>query len=160
MPADHMVRITDNDSWLGDGTDDRDDKDSNQIVEVFDENGVLEASGQVQPRDEITLSDGTNTFRMTEIYIASSNSYYYIFQEPAPSLNTAYTGTNVSSPNSTNYSSFSSIGVTCFAQNTMIRTSHGARRIENLEQDDIVMTLDAAPQPVVWLGTRLWPIVT
>ncbi len=79
QPTDHSVEITDNDTQLVDGTDDRGDEDSTQTAIVYDATGAVETSGQVQPRDEITLTDGTNIYYMTKVYIASSNSYYYIF---------------------------------------------------------------------------------
>ena len=74
-PTDHVISITDNDLSLQDGMDDRDDEDTTQTAIVYDQFGNVETSGQVQPRREITLTDGTNSYRITEIYIASSNSY-------------------------------------------------------------------------------------
>lgn len=148
IPTDHTISITDNDSSLQDGTDDRDDEDSNQTVVVTDEFGNPEASGQVQPRDQITLTDGTNTYRMTEIFIASSNSYYYIFHDPAPELGVEYTVTNVSSPNSTSYSAFSNEGVVCFAAETLILTPQGETSVENLRKGDLVTTMDHGPRAI------------
>ncbi|MEW9918251.1 Hint domain-containing protein [Marimonas sp. MJW-29] len=152
QPSDHTISITDNDTFLQDGTDDRDDEDTDQTVVVLDEFGNPEASGQVQPRREITLGDGTNTFKMTEIFIASSNSYYYIFQEPAPALNTEYTVTSVTTPNSTQYSSFSAQGVACFGAGTLIRTPEGDRPVDSLRIGDLVTTLDRGDQPILWIG--------
>ncbi|WP_187432346.1 hypothetical protein ROLI_014310 [Roseobacter fucihabitans] len=154
QPADHLIQITDNDTRLEDGTDDRDDEDSNQTAIVYDEFGAVETSGQVQPRDEITLSDGTNNYFMTEVYIASSNSYYYIFQDPAPSMNVEYTVTNVSNPNTTNYSELSAEGVACFTTGTLIATPEGDRTVEALQAGDLVTTLDRRPQPILWIGRR------
>ncbi|WGH79017.1 Hint domain-containing protein [Jannaschia sp. GRR-S6-38] len=147
-PSDHLISISDNDTQLQDGTDDRDDEDGDQIATIYDEFGNVETSGQVQPREEIALSDGTNTVYMTRIFIASSNSYYYIFQEPAPDLNTTYTVTSVTSPNSTNYSEFSSTGVACFVAGTLIATPAGPRPVETLRPGDPVSTLDR--------GRRRW----
>lgn len=154
QPADHLIQITDNDSQLVDGTDDRDDEDSSQTAIVYDEFGAIEASGQVQPRDEITLSDGTNTYYMTEVYFASSNSYYYIFHDPAPQLGVEYTVTNVSNPNSTNYSELSTEGVVCFTTGTLIATPHGDRLVETLRAGDLLATLDRGPKPILWIGER------
>lgn len=145
IPTDHTISITDDDSSLQDGTDDRDDEDSNQTVVVTDEFGNPEASGQVQPRDQITLTDGTNTYRMTEIFIASSNSYYYIFHDPAPELGVEYTVTSVTTPNSTSYSSFSNEGVVCFAAGTLILTPQGETPVENLRKGDLVNTTAHVP---------------
>lgn len=152
--ADHLIQITDNDIRLQDGTDDRDDEDGNQTAIVYDELGAVETSGQVQPRDEITLTDGTNTHYMTEVYIASSNSYYYIFHDPAPVLGVEYTVTNVSTPNSTFYSELSTAGVMCFVAGTLIATPQGECPIEQLQVGDRVSTLDRGPQPILWIGRR------
>ena len=104
IPSDHTIEITDNDTTFVDGTDDRDDEDSSQIATVYDEFGAIETSGQVQPRQEAVLSDGTNTYVMMRVYIAAANSYYYIFEDPPPELNVEYTVTSVGTPNSTAYS--------------------------------------------------------
>ncbi|MGC1504896.1 MAG: Hint domain-containing protein [Sulfitobacter sp.] len=154
IPTDHLISITDNDTSLQDGIDDRDDEDSTQTVIVYDEFGNPEASGQVQPRDEITLSDGTNSYRMTEIYIASSNSYYYIFQGPAPQMGVQYTVTSVTNPNSTSYSSFSNEGVVCFAAGTLILTPRGEVPVESLCKGDLVTTMDHGPRRIRLVVTR------
>lgn len=154
QPADHLIEITDSDSSLEDGTDDRDDEDSSQTAIVYDELGAVETSGQVQPRDEITLTDGTNTYFMTEVYIASSNSYYYIFHEPAPSLGVEYTVMDVSTPNSTDYSELSTTGVVCFTAGALIATAKGDRCIETLQAGDMISTLDRGFQPILWIGRR------
>ncbi|SHH47588.1 Hint domain-containing protein [Marivita hallyeonensis] len=154
QPADHLIQITDDDTRLQDGTDDRDDEDGNQTAVVYDEFGAVETSGQVQPRDEITLTDGTNTFFMTEIFIAATNSYYYIFHDPAPQLGVQYTVTSVTNPNTTDYSELSTTGVACFTAGTRISTPSGDRRIETLRSGDMVTTLDRGAQPILWIGQR------
>ncbi|MFC6640255.1 hypothetical protein GV827_19395 [Sulfitobacter sp. JBTF-M27] len=154
QPTDHTISITDNDSTLVDGTDDRDDEDTSQTAIVYDEFGAVETSGQIQPRNEITLNDGTNTYYMTEVYIAATNSYYYIFQDPAPSLNVEYTVTNVSSPNSTTYAELSEPGIVCFTSGTLIATPQGDCRVEDLQPGDMVMTLDRGAQSILWIGQR------
>ena len=154
QPTDHIIQITDDDATLVDGTDDRDDEDGNQTAIVYDEFGAIETSGQIQPRNEITLTDGTNTYYMTEVYIASSNSYYYIFHDPPPELGVGYTVTNVSNPNSTNYSELSTLGVACFTAGTLIVTPQGDRAIETLRSGDVISTLDQGLQPILWIGQR------
>lgn len=154
QPTDHVIQITDNDTTLIDGTDDRDDEDTTQTAIVYDEFGAVETSGQVQPREELTLSDGTNTYFMTRLFIASSNSYYYIFHDPAPLLGVQYTVTNVASPNATDYSELSTAGVVCFTAGTLIATPDGDRRVEALQAGDMVTTLDRGPQPILWIGRR------
>jgi len=42
----------------------------------------------------------------------------------------------------------------CFAAGTLIDTPGGRKAIETLGPGDLVMTLDAGPQPVIWAGRR------
>lgn len=152
--TDHLIEITDNDAWLHDGTDDRDDEDFSQTAVVYDELGAVETSGQIQPREEITLTNDADTHYMTRVYIAASNSYYYIFQDPAPQLNVEYTVAGVSYPMATLYSDFASGGVPCFTMGTLIRTPTGETPIENLRPGDLVETLDRGAQEILWIGRR------
>ncbi|SIO05817.1 Hint domain-containing protein [Rhodovulum sp. ES.010] len=152
--ANHQIEITDNDIYLVDGTDDRDDEDWNQTAVVYDESGQTETSGQIQPRQQYELWDGSNIHVMQRVYIAASNSYYYIFKDPPPELNTTYTVTSVSSPNYNYYSAFSTTGVICFARGTRIDTPDGPRPVEWLRAGQPVLTLDTGPQPIVWIGRR------
>ena len=154
QPTNHLIQITDDDTTLIDGTDDRDDEATNQTAIVFDEFGTIETSGQVQPRDEITLSDGTNTHYMTEVYIASSNSNCYIFHDPAPQIGVEYTVTNISNPNTTNYTELSTEGVVCFTTGTLIATPEGDCAVEALQVGDLVSTVDRGAQPILWIGRR------
>jgi VCBS repeat-containing protein len=45
-------------------------------------------------------------------------------------------------------------GVPCFARGTQIDTPAGPRAVEDLRAGDMVDTLDAGPQRIVWLGRR------
>ena len=45
-----------------------------------------------------------------------------------------------------------SIDVVCFAQGTMITTDRGDVAIENLVEDDMVLTRDNGMQPIKWIG--------
>lgn len=42
----------------------------------------------------------------------------------------------------------------CFCEGTHIKTPEGSRKIEDLKTGDLVMTKDAGPQPVLWMGSR------
>lgn len=44
--------------------------------------------------------------------------------------------------------------IICFTKGTHIQTPMGERRIETLNAGDLVLTLDAGPQPVRWIGTK------
>ena len=147
-PSNHVIQITDNDSWLHDGTDDRDDEDSNQTAVVLDEFGTAEMSGQIQPRERVVLQNGGDSHVMHRVYFASSNAYYYIFEDPPPSTGITYTVTSVSTPNKTLYSSFSTEGVTCFLRGTPIAVPGGWQPVEAIRFGDRVLTLDCGAQPV------------
>jgi VCBS repeat-containing protein len=45
-------------------------------------------------------------------------------------------------------------GVPCFARGTRIDTPDGPRAVEDLQAGDRIDTLDAGPQPIVWVGSR------
>ncbi|MDO5648710.1 Hint domain-containing protein [Paracoccus sp. (in: a-proteobacteria)] len=45
----------------------------------------------------------------------------------------------------------------CFANGTLIATPHGPVRIDDLVVGDLVVTLDAGPQRVLWIGERAIP---
>ncbi|PTX54103.1 Ca2+-binding RTX toxin-like protein [Litoreibacter ponti] len=44
--------------------------------------------------------------------------------------------------------------IICFGRGTLIDTPHGARRVEELQVGDLVLTRDAGPQPIRWAGNR------
>ncbi len=46
------------------------------------------------------------------------------------------------------------VTLVCFAAGTEIRCEHGTRPIETLKPGNLVWTLDAGLQPLVWLGSR------
>ncbi|MGM0740911.1 MAG: Hint domain-containing protein [Pseudomonadota bacterium] len=45
-------------------------------------------------------------------------------------------------------------GVVCFTSGTLIATPKGEVRIETLKPDDLVLTRDNGPQPLIWIGQR------
>ena len=159
IPSNHTISITDNDLYLIGGTDDRDDEDTSQTAVVYNEFGQIETSGQIQPRERVVLSDGTNQHVVHRVYVAASNSYYYIFEDPPPVLNVQYTVTSVTTPNSTPYSNFSTAGVTCFTRGVRILTPDGYRPAATIGPGDLVVTRDHGAQPVLQVAHRLfgWP---
>jgi len=44
--------------------------------------------------------------------------------------------------------------IPCFLAGTRVKTPNGPRRIETLRPGDLVLTRDAGPQPVAWIGSR------
>lgn len=49
---------------------------------------------------------------------------------------------------------FDTTNVTCFASGTLIRTPQGEVEVQDLAQGDLVTTVDAGAQPVLWIGLR------
>ena len=49
--------------------------------------------------------------------------------------------------------------IICFTPGTMIETPHGPRAIETLQYGDMVLTRDAGPQPIRWIGGRTVPAI-
>jgi hypothetical protein len=48
--------------------------------------------------------------------------------------------------------------VVCFAEGTLIDTANGLRAVENIRSDDMVLTEDKGPQPVMWTRSKWHPI--
>ena len=46
------------------------------------------------------------------------------------------------------------LGPPCFAAGTLIQTATGPRPVEDLQEGDVILTLDHGPQPVRWIGRR------
>ncbi|SIS90942.1 Hint domain-containing protein [Roseivivax lentus] len=91
---------------------------------------------------------------MYRVFIASTGNSYYIFDDPAPALNTTYTVTSISNPNSTTYSSISNAGVVCFLRGTMIETPEGPLRIETLRPGDRLVFIDGRQGTLRAIGSR------
>ncbi len=81
-PTNLTVAITDNDTTLIDGLDDRDDEDTSQTAVVTSSAGATLASGQIQPRERIVLSGSTGSHVMHRVFIAAQNAYFYVFENP------------------------------------------------------------------------------
>ena len=64
-----------------------------------------------------------------------------------------YSVVRISSLVQTDYSEF----IACFCRDTLIRTEHGARAVQDIEIGDKVWTLDHGLQPVRWIGARSVP---
>ncbi|MEM6341920.1 MAG: Hint domain-containing protein [Pseudomonadota bacterium] len=63
---------------------------------------------------------------------------------------------NQPNPNDVAYESVDpgSSGVICFAAGTWLRCPEGLRQVEDLEEGDLVETVDNGPQPIRWLAHR------
>ncbi|QBY02162.1 Hint domain-containing protein [Rhodophyticola sp. CCM32] len=48
-------------------------------------------------------------------------------------------------------------GIICFAAGTLIETTQGPRPVERLRPGDLVLTEDAGPQPLLWVGASRVP---
>ncbi|QPH52803.1 Hint domain-containing protein [Pontivivens ytuae] len=89
-------------------------------------------------------ADGATSTNLPVPTDPNSATYSIQFNQPNP-------GTQSNEPISEGAS-----GSVCFAAGTRIETPHGPRPIEDLRPGDLVLTLDAGPQAVVWAGcTRM-----
>lgn len=104
-------------------------------------------------------TDGTYTFLVDKSAVFASGTDQVV----------SFTVTGTSGANSDTDTVVINILI-CVARGTRIYTQKGAVAVEDLEPDDMVLTLDGRPQPVRWIGSRkiersemtanasLWPI--
>ncbi len=126
--------------------------------------GVIPAMGEPEPEEPafdqvFTVSDGHRTFAMTAIDMPHGTPPLLLFLGDIPPHTCdlwvvqgipepAYPPRTQTNP-----------GVICFAKGTLLRTSKGARRVEDLCKGDLVETRDSGAQPVIWTAHRRigWP---
>jgi hypothetical protein len=109
-----------------------------------------------------TVSNGTDTWRVGVIDVDLNNDndlqdpgedgYYLVFPDGMPPVDTDLTVVSVVE-NDVSIPHFD-LGATvvCFTASTLIETPDGLCPIEALACGDLVLTRDAGPQPLRWLG--------
>ncbi|AOZ69716.1 hypothetical protein LPB142_10630 [Rhodobacter xanthinilyticus] len=133
-----------------------DDDSSHQILmNDITVNGVtyLAADGNViQDEYEVTLTDGTNTYRFVGISLSpdggvSSSLIGFAWDGPAPPVGVPLTYVSGSA------NDYQSV-VPCFTPGTEILTPTGPRPIERLRVGDLVTTQGHGAQVLRWIGKR------
>ena len=116
----------------------------------YSENGVsyvYYAGSKLEDEYEISVTDGSTTYRMVAVSVASGNIIGYTFEGDWPP-----SGTTLTPVDNTDQDSASMI--MCFTRGTKLTTSTGDVAIEELQVGDLVQTLDHGLQPIQWIGTR------
>lgn len=96
-----------------------------------------------------TGSDGSSG---TIYFVATNGAANYgplIISDTALDPSVTYTFGTFNTDGAVGYSSL----VKCFARGTLIETPDGQVAIENLTEGDLVTTMDAASQPIRWIGS-------
>jgi len=120
-----------------------------------------------------TLSDSGNGFADTwsissaptygSATINSSGQWTYVLDDSNPAVDALDAGETMTdtfvvrlTSNGDDYQTITITitGVPCFARGTRIDTPNGSRLVEDLRAGDLVVTLDAGAQPVIWAGSR------
>ena len=116
-----------------------------------------------------TVSSDTETWRIAVIDVdldnsdtieaGAENGYYLVFPDglPPPDTNLTF-GSIVENDNGTSHSGLGAT-VVCFAAGTLIETLNGPRAVDTLEPGDQVLTRDAGPQTLRWVGMTCVPAV-
>lgn len=148
-----QVEISDTDGSSGTLDDDSEGQVLTQDTVI---GGVTYAAGSMlQDEYEVSLTDGTNTYRLVAISARTYSDPYtyndqiigFSWEGDAPPE--GVTLTYVASSNQ-DYASM----VPCFTPGTQIETPDGPRPVESLRVGDAVLTLDHGAQPLRWIARR------
>ncbi|TNE94556.1 Hint domain-containing protein [Thioclava sp. L04-15] len=148
-----QVEISDTDGSSGTLDDDSEGQVLTQDTVI---GGVTYAAGSMlQDEYEVSLTDGTNTYRLVAISVRTYSDPYtyndqiigFSWEGDAPPE--GVTLTYVASSNQ-DYASM----VPCFTPGTQIETPDGPRPVESLRVGDTVLTLDHGAQPLRWIARR------
>ncbi|PTX56429.1 Hint domain-containing protein [Litoreibacter ponti] len=156
----NFVEYTDDDAVFNGFQEEGEDiSDPNQVGTAYDDQGNVIASGQVYAAAFAVLEDaGGNQITIDRIEI---NGVHVGYVPSAPlTPGTSYTvvssgAVNDNDGTTLNHSYYEANSVPCFDVETLIETPFGLRRAGNIRPGELVQTLDANPQPVVWVCKRL-----
>lgn len=145
----NLIAQNDTESLYPDGTRildvlANDDSATNSTLTITHINGVAVTSGQsvtLPSGDVITLnSDGTLTIDADND--ADDFNFTYTIEDSNGLTDVALVNVDK---------------IPCFTSGTMIETDRGARLVESLLPDDLVLTKDNGLQPLRWIGRRMVP---
>lgn len=142
--------------------------------EVVDPNNRIGAPGEQTtevagtPRQTLidyvfSVTDGSQTYQIgvidvdlnnNNVIAGAENGYYLIFIGDPPPADTNLTVQGIISNNAAYpHDDLGAIAV-CFARDTQIMTDRGPVAVQALGKGDLVMTRDAGPQPLRWIGRQ------
>lgn len=162
------------------------DEDANEYVDVNDRIGgywgqhvtIDGTDRQIIWDYTFEVTDGTTTWQIGVIDVdlnndndlqdAGEDGYFLVFPDGFPPENMALTVGNITQNSASTPHGAGGLEaeVVCFAAGTTIDTPRGPRPVEALRAGDLVTTLDAGPQALLWSGRstvsatgRLTPVV-
>lgn len=101
------------------------------------------------------LTDGRVCFTATEIATGGGRPPLLMFLNEMPPENTdLWVVRTIAEAPTPRQSRQVQKGVICFVHGTRIATPAGPKLVEELREDDLVLTKDNGPQPVMWTGWR------
>ena len=98
------------------------------------------------------ITDGRRTFTATLIKTGAGTLPLLMFLNEIPPVQTDLWVVNCSLP-AAEIDPLSG-GVICFASGTTIRTENGPKPVQDLSEDDKLLTKDDGPQEILWIGHR------
>ncbi len=107
------------------------------------------------PDDTVTVDVpgvGTVTYTGTTFYLADGRQVFTPNDGQTLEAGTLVSATGVTTQGPL---TVPELGPPCFTRDTMIRTRHGERPVQDLKPGDLVVTRDSGLQPVVWIGRTI-----
>ncbi|MEM9642810.1 MAG: Hint domain-containing protein, partial [Pseudomonadota bacterium] len=143
-----QISVDDDDSnFDGDSLANEVGNDTNQFL--------TGTTDQVYLERVLDITDGVNTWTIADVESGGGNLGWAVVAGTEPLPTGSFTVTAIRNvTESSNPIDFSDVGIPCLTRGTLIDTTRGAVAVEELEAGDMVITRDAGPQPVRWVGSR------
>ncbi|MEM6896518.1 MAG: Hint domain-containing protein [Pseudomonadota bacterium] len=117
------------------------DTSVNGGVEVTHINGI-----EVDPGDTVILNTGQE--------ITLNSDFTFTVESGPDESDVVFTYAVVDDDGVTDTAFVNLETIPCFVSGTLLLTPEGEKRIDDLEPGDLVITHDAGPQPIRWIGSR------
>ncbi|MEM8871675.1 MAG: Hint domain-containing protein, partial [Pseudomonadota bacterium] len=143
-----QISVDDDDSnFDGDSLANEVGNDTNQFL--------TGTTDQVYLERVLDITDGVNTWTIADVESGGGNLGWAVVAGTEPLPTGSFTVTAIRNVTETSSPiDFSDVGIPCLTRGTLIDTTRGAVAVEELEAGDMVITRDAGPQPVRWVGSR------